>query len=95
MSTVADLFYEVAEQLVKRTARSLVEEQLKDTSIDAPILPSGLAALIRTKHTFEIKSHTYYHFGDCESFTCMEIVGPCMVDADRSVDTVAFDLGAM
>ncbi|KAJ0765439.1 hypothetical protein HanPI659440_Chr08g0303411 [Helianthus annuus] len=29
-----------------------------------------------------------------ESFTCAKIVGPGMDDADRSVDTVAFDLGA-
>ncbi|KAJ0592224.1 putative nucleic acid-binding, replication factor A [Helianthus annuus] len=94
MSTVVVLFDEAAEQLVKRTARSLVEEQLKDTSIDAPILPFALAALIGTKHTFEIKSHTYYHFGDYESFTCAKIVGPDMDDADKSVDTVANGLGA-
>ncbi|MFS7981209.1 hypothetical protein Hanom_Chr10g00948291 [Helianthus anomalus] len=67
MSTIVVLFDEVVEQLVKRTTRSLVEEQLK---------PS------------------YYHFGDYESFTYAKIVGPGMDDSDRSVDTIAFDLGA-
>ncbi|KAF5775289.1 hypothetical protein HanXRQr2_Chr13g0610441 [Helianthus annuus] len=95
MSTVVILFDEVAEQLVKRTAKSLVEEQLKDTSIDAPILPSALEALIGTKHTFEIKSQTYYRYGEYESFNCAKIVGPGMDDTDGSVNVVALDLGAI
>ncbi|KAJ0446574.1 hypothetical protein HanHA89_Chr17g0695701 [Helianthus annuus] len=94
MSTVVTLFDEVAEQLVKRTAKSLVEEQLKDTSIDAPILPSALEALIGTKHTFEIKSHTYYRYGEYESFNCAKIVGPGMDDTDGSANVVAPDLDA-
>ena len=26
--------------------------------------------LFNTKHVFEIRSHTYYNYGDFESFTC-------------------------
>ncbi|KAJ0548059.1 putative nucleic acid-binding, replication factor A [Helianthus annuus] len=95
MSTVVTLFDEVAEQLVKRTAKSLVEEQLNDTSIDAPILPSALEALIGTKHTFEIKSHTYYRYGEYESFNCVKIVGPGLDDTDGNVKCVTSDLGAI
>ncbi|KAJ0493800.1 putative nucleic acid-binding, replication factor A [Helianthus annuus] len=95
MSTVVTLFDEVAEQLVKRTAKSLVEEQLKDTSIDAPILPSALEALIGTKHTFEIKSHTYYRYGEYESFNCAKIVDPGMDDTDGNVNVAASDLGTI
>ncbi|KAJ0635989.1 hypothetical protein HanOQP8_Chr17g0656871 [Helianthus annuus] len=92
MSTVVTFFDEVAKQLVKRTAKSLVEEQLKDTSIDSPKLPSALDALIGTKHTFEIKSHTYYRYGEYESFNCSKIVGPAMDETDGSVNVVTSDL---
>ncbi|KAM0023973.1 putative nucleic acid-binding, replication factor A [Helianthus debilis subsp. tardiflorus] len=84
MSTVVVLFDEIVEQLVKRTAKSLVKE-LQDTSVDAPILPSALQSLIGTKHTFEIKSHTYYHFGEYESLNCVNIVGPASECADKDV----------
>ncbi|XP_021974575.1 uncharacterized protein LOC110869644 [Helianthus annuus] len=95
MSTVVTLFDEVAEQLVKRTAKSLVEEQLNDTSLDAPILPSALESLIGTKHTFEIKSHTYYRYGEYESFNCAKIVGPGLDDTDGNSKCVTSDLGAL
>ncbi|XP_021979921.1 uncharacterized protein LOC110876046 [Helianthus annuus] len=95
MSTVVTLFDEVAEQLVKRTAKSLVEEQLNDTSLDAPILPSALESFIGTKHTFEIKSHTYYRYGEYESFNCAKIVGPGLDDTDGNSKCVTSDLGAL
>ncbi|MFS7996288.1 putative nucleic acid-binding protein [Helianthus anomalus] len=85
MNTVVVLFDEIAKQLVKRTAKSLVEEQLQDTSVDAPILPSALQSLIGTTYTFEIKSHTYYHFGEYESFNCANIIGPASDCADKNV----------
>ncbi|MFS8017114.1 putative nucleic acid-binding protein [Helianthus anomalus] len=85
MNTVVVLFDEIAEKLVKRTTKSLVEEQLQDTSIDAPILPSALQSIIETKHTFEIKSHTYYHFSEYESFNCAKIIGPPLDCADKDV----------
>lgn len=30
--------------------------------------------MIGSKHTFEIKSHTYYHFGEYESYNCAKII---------------------
>lgn len=47
-----------------------------DTGDD--VLPPVLRELIGTKHVFEIKGHTYYQFGDYESFNCSQVIIPAI-----------------
>ncbi|GKB16121.1 retrovirus-related pol polyprotein from transposon TNT 1-94, partial [Tanacetum coccineum] len=42
-------------------------------SNDHESLPAAIAAVIGTTHVLEIKSHTYYEYGNFESFTCWMI----------------------
>lgn len=63
------LWDETATELKKSSAKVLLD-QLDQDSDNAPTLPSVLTNQCNTKHVFEIKSHTYYNYGDFESFTC-------------------------
>ncbi|GKA36290.1 reverse transcriptase domain-containing protein, partial [Tanacetum coccineum] len=71
-STVVVMFDDIAIELVKCSADSIVQPE-DEVDVHA-ILPRALQNVIRTTHILELKSHTYYEHGTFESFTCWRIV---------------------
>ncbi|KAL6520730.1 hypothetical protein OROHE_016911 [Orobanche hederae] len=70
--TVVVMWDETATELTKTSAKVLLDG-LDKVDDDAPVLPHALMNLYNTKHVFEIKSHTYYNYGEFESFTCTKV----------------------
>ncbi|KAL6507132.1 hypothetical protein OROHE_022031 [Orobanche hederae] len=70
--TVIVMWDETAMELTKSSATALLDG-LNEAADDAPVLPHALTNLFNTKHMFEVKSHTYYNYGEFESFTCSTI----------------------
>ncbi|GJY03032.1 ATP-dependent DNA helicase PIF1-like protein [Tanacetum coccineum] len=52
-------------------------------------LPPALANIVGTRHTLELKSHTYYEHGTYESFTCWKVVTGEDVEEGASSGMVA------
>ncbi|KAL6547418.1 hypothetical protein OROMI_023139 [Orobanche minor] len=63
--TVVVIWEETATELTKTSAKVLLD--------GLTMLPHALMNLYNTKHVFEIKSHTYYNYGEFESFTCTKV----------------------
>ncbi|GJS86701.1 DNA helicase PIF1, ATP-dependent [Tanacetum coccineum] len=94
---VVVMFNETATSLVKCTTDSIVEyEDRGDAHLP---LPQALANVVRTSHTLEFKSHTYYEHNTYESFTCWRIVtaegmgdsgGSSMAGVSRASETPEF-----
>nr|XP_043606697.1 uncharacterized protein LOC122578734 isoform X2 [Erigeron canadensis] len=60
----------------------------ENTSPDAGVLPPIIEGLTGTKHVFQIKSLSYYHFGEYESFNCSKVTGrPRVMMELMQVDT--------
>ncbi|KAL6576662.1 hypothetical protein OROMI_010938 [Orobanche minor] len=70
--TVVVMWDETATELTKTSAKVLLDG-LDEVDDDAPVLPHALMNLYNTKHVFEIKSHTYYNYGEFESFICTKV----------------------
>ncbi|KAL6547461.1 hypothetical protein OROMI_023182 [Orobanche minor] len=70
--TVVVMWDDTATELTKTSAKMLLDG-LDEVDDDAPMLPHALMNLYNTKHLFEIKSHTYYNYGEFESFTCTKV----------------------
>ncbi|KAL6558413.1 hypothetical protein OROMI_018763 [Orobanche minor] len=70
--TVIVMWDETATELTKPSAKALLDG-LNEAADDAPVLHHALINLFNTKHMFEVKSHTYYNYGEFESFTCSTI----------------------
>ncbi|GJV06195.1 replication protein A 70 kDa DNA-binding subunit C-like protein [Tanacetum coccineum] len=69
---VVVMFDEPTTSLVKCSGESIVEAD--DESLDDhESLPPAIANLIGVTHVLEIKSHTYYEYGNFESFTCWKV----------------------
>nr|GEU78705.1 protein NDR1-like [Tanacetum cinerariifolium] len=86
---VVILFDEPATALVNCYAESIIEA-------DDESLPAAIANVIGTTHVLEIKSHTYYEYGNFENFTCWktnltegvkESIGSSTLDADADTQT--------
>ncbi|KAK9050091.1 hypothetical protein SSX86_024688 [Deinandra increscens subsp. villosa] len=75
-NVVVVLFDEAGEQLVKKTAKSLLDEQELSTNTDDMVLPEALRYLIGGSYMFELRSHTYYQYGEYESFNCAQVLLP-------------------
>lgn len=67
---VVVLWDETATELTKLSAKALLDGLADDDGDDTPALSATLTDLHGTRHLFEIKSHTYYNYGEFESFTC-------------------------
>ncbi|GKD31026.1 ATP-dependent DNA helicase PIF7-like protein [Tanacetum coccineum] len=72
-STVVVMFDDIATELVKCSADSIVQPEDETADVHA-ILPRALQNVIGTTHILELKSHTYYEHDTFESFTCWRIV---------------------
>ncbi|KAK9049492.1 hypothetical protein SSX86_031539 [Deinandra increscens subsp. villosa] len=75
-NVVVVLFDEAGEQLVKKSAKSLLDEQEQSTNNDDMVLPEALRCLIGGTYMFELRSHTYYQYGEYESFNCAQVLLP-------------------
>ncbi|GJY57236.1 replication protein A 70 kDa DNA-binding subunit C-like protein [Tanacetum coccineum] len=72
-STVVVMFDDIATELVKCSADSIMQTEDETADVHA-ILPQALQNMIGTTHILELKSHTYYVQCTFESFTCRRIV---------------------
>ncbi|GJU10382.1 replication protein A 70 kDa DNA-binding subunit C-like protein [Tanacetum coccineum] len=70
--TVVVLFNEMATELVKCSADSIIDA-LDEGIEDDSELPTPIRNIIGTSHTMEIKSHTYYEHPTYESFNCWRL----------------------
>nr|XP_043619699.1 uncharacterized protein LOC122591498 [Erigeron canadensis] len=91
-TVVAVLFDNAAETLLNRSAKSLMEEEMRDDLGD-DVLPPALQQLLGTKHRFEIKGHSYYCAGTYEAFNCNQVIlpgtDPLLLGADSSQHTAS------
>ncbi|KAL6552733.1 hypothetical protein OROHE_008097 [Orobanche hederae] len=86
--TVVVMIDELSYQLVKYSAQSLLKEEDEGVE-DQSALPQALLNIIRTSHTFELKSHTFFEHGNYESFTCWHICEPISVCESTCSSTVS------
>ncbi|GJR39333.1 ATP-dependent DNA helicase PIF1-like protein [Tanacetum coccineum] len=84
---VVVMFDETAKSLVKCSASSIVGSEDQEEGDSG--LPPALANIVGTSHTLELKSHTYFEHGNCESFTCWKVVEEEDVVETGSSGTVA------
>ncbi|KAK9050299.1 hypothetical protein SSX86_007279 [Deinandra increscens subsp. villosa] len=66
------LFDECGEHLLKRTAKSLLDDQ--DAVEDDSVLPNVLKELVGQTFVVELKARTYYQYGEYESFNCSQVL---------------------
>ncbi|KAK9056641.1 hypothetical protein SSX86_024003 [Deinandra increscens subsp. villosa] len=87
---VVVLFDEAGKQLVKKSAKSLLDEQELSTNNDDMVLPEEFRCLIGGTYMFELRSHTYYQYGDYESFNCAQVLlpGSASYASSSSVDDI-------
>ncbi|GJR06426.1 DNA helicase PIF1, ATP-dependent [Tanacetum coccineum] len=81
--TVIVMFNETATELLNCSVDSLIETK-DEIAEDNSGLPTAIRNLIGTTHVMELKSHTYYEYGSCESFTCWKINPADLVDDEAS-----------
>ncbi|KAK9053320.1 hypothetical protein SSX86_029953 [Deinandra increscens subsp. villosa] len=89
-NVVVVLFDEAGEKLVKKSAKSLLDEQELSTNSDDMALPEALRCLIGGTYMFELRSHTYYQYGEYESFSCAQVLlpGSASYASSSSVDDI-------
>ncbi|KAK9053094.1 hypothetical protein SSX86_029724 [Deinandra increscens subsp. villosa] len=89
-NVVVVLFDEAGEQLVKKSAKTLLDEQEQSTNSDDMVLPEALRCLIGGTYLFELRSHTYYQYGEYESFNCAQVLlpGSANIASPSSVDEI-------